>query len=220
MVLLPFFPNPSGSGRQLLVPREPSSSPRRRFASARRCPPSRRFRPIPPIRVPRRSPLPPIRESACGWHAMEEIRSGQPRSRTAAEASDASLVRLPDDILVERRRKNHLAAVRGAFRAAPLRFIDRVASTDWLPGECAAPERARLRADPSLFVVAAARRVAPRYQHRRFGVSLSSNDRAAATPFAARRYRCVVPVATARRQPTARAEQRVEQRDHLVPTIE
>src|SRR5580698_1440405 len=62
-----FFPDPSGSGRQLLVPGEPSSSPRRRFASARRCPPSRRIRTIPPPRVPRRSPLPPIRESVCGW---------------------------------------------------------------------------------------------------------------------------------------------------------
>ena len=62
-----FFPDPSGLGRQLLVPGELSSSPRRRFASARRCLPSHRTRPVPPPRVPRRSPLPPIRESVCGW---------------------------------------------------------------------------------------------------------------------------------------------------------
>lgn len=62
-----FSPGPSGSGRQLLVPRVPSSSRHRRFAIATRCLACRR---IPPNRLSRRlqrSPPSPIRESVCGW---------------------------------------------------------------------------------------------------------------------------------------------------------
>src|SRR5574337_82168 len=62
-----FSPDPSGSGRRLPAPRGPSSWPRRHFAIAKRCPPSRRIRPAPPSTGPRRSPLLPSPGSACGW---------------------------------------------------------------------------------------------------------------------------------------------------------
>ncbi len=62
-----FFPGPSGSGRQLLVPRAPSSSRHRRFAIATRCLACRRTPPSRLSRLPQRSPPSPIRESVCGW---------------------------------------------------------------------------------------------------------------------------------------------------------
>ncbi len=63
-----FFPDPSGSGRQLLAPTGPSSRHHRCFAIARRYPPSRRTPPAPPSIAPRRTQLSPIRESACESH--------------------------------------------------------------------------------------------------------------------------------------------------------
>jgi len=88
-----FSPGPSGSGRQLLVPRVPSSSRHRRFAIATRCLACRR---IPPNRLSRRlqrSPPSPIRESVCGWRWVPAPTFSSRCGTVAAAARARSLTR-------------------------------------------------------------------------------------------------------------------------------
>ena len=136
---------------------------------------------------------PPFR----GWRLHDVSRRSQPRA-----ALPKSWPRPPRGEHVERRRQNHLAAVRRPFRAAPLGLVDGIADPDRPAGERTTPNPARLRADPALLVVAAVRRVAPRHQHRRIGLPLGGDDRAAAAYVAARRRRRVAAMPR-RRGPSA-----------------
>jgi len=63
-----FSPDPWGLARQILAPEGLSPEPRRRFASAKRCPPCRRTRQAPLATRRGRSPRSPIPGIACGSH--------------------------------------------------------------------------------------------------------------------------------------------------------
>src|ERR1700674_1051358 len=76
-----FFPDPSDWVRPTLAPTGPSPTPRRRFASARQCPPCRRIPPGPPAIASRRHPRVPTQGIACEWRL---------RSQTAPAAAPST----------------------------------------------------------------------------------------------------------------------------------
>src|SRR6516225_153520 len=130
--------------------------PRRRFAIARRCPPSHRTRPTPPATAPRTTRLSPILEIACESHLRyRSARAVAPSigSRYAAHTRSPRIPGVPPSACGRRRVgvgtcASHIvpAAAESAVLLAP-KTHPRLPMTQALPSPSAPPSRAPARTE-------------------------------------------------------------------------